>query len=72
MNKKLIKQVAKVTGKKRAIHELSLAAKYTHFANTDRILSAFDWMHTPQGRDFWQDIYESEWPYTYKSNNLEI
>ena len=72
MNKKLIKQVAKVIGKKRAIHELNLAARDTHFSGSDDILKAFDWMLTPQGRYFWQDIYEGEWPYTYKSNNWEL
>ena len=72
MNKRLIKQVAKVIGKKRAKHELNLAARDVELTDSGDVLTAFDWMLTPQGRFFWQDIYEGEWPYMYKSDYWEI
>jgi hypothetical protein len=69
MNKQLVKQVAKVIGKKLAKHELSIVdavrLEPTN-ASADTIHGAFIWATTPQGVDFWCDINNGKWPYNYK------
>jgi hypothetical protein len=68
MNKKIIKQVSTVIGKKRALHELNLAARDTYFSGGGVSISfEFMWQETPQGWDFWYDIDQGKWPYTYKT-----
>ena len=68
MNKKLIKKVAKVIGKKLAIHELSIVYAdngiLPHSKTT--VMSAFIWGETPQGADFWYEIDRGNWPYNYE------
>ena len=67
MNKKLIKQVAKVIGKNLAKHELSIAYASDCTNNHAACLyDAFSWVETPQGGDFWEDVYHGKWPYNYK------
>lgn len=68
MNKQLIKQVAKVVGKKLAVHELSIVDAAHNIIQNDEaktILSAFAWSDTPQGSDFWHSINRGDWPYNY-------
>lgn len=68
MNKQLIKQVARVIGKKLAVHELSIvehAIGIPSFYNHTRLMNAFAWADTPQGSDFWLDIAGNRWPYNY-------
>ena len=68
MNKQLIKQVARVIGKKLAVHELSIAyATPDIFKNdeSETVMKAFAWVDTPQGSDFWLDIEGNDWPYNY-------
>ena len=66
MNKYLIKEVAKVIGKKLAIHELSIVES-ADFTNPDGryVNTAFSWCDSPQGVDFWVSINRGEWPYNY-------
>ena len=68
MNKKLIKKVAKVIGKKLAIHELSIVYAdngiLPHSKTT--VMSAFTWSETPQGGHFWNAIDCGIWPYNYE------
>lgn len=69
MNKKVIRQVAKVIGKKLAVHELRIAgATRLPPTNTkgDDVYSAFVWDETPQGSDFWYNIDRGKWPYNYE------
>jgi hypothetical protein len=67
VNKKLIKQVAKVIGKKLAVHELSIVdAAGLVFTHADTVHLAFLWAETPQGESFWCDINLGKWPYNYK------
>ena len=68
MNKQLIKQVAKVIGKKLAVHELSIVDAAHNIIQNDEgkaVISAFVWADTPQGDDFWLDIQGNRWPYNY-------
>ena len=72
MNKKLIKQVAWVIGKKLAVHELSIveaAILESTSASAGTIHEAFVWEKTPQGIDFWIDIRQGRWPYNCKRGN---
>jgi len=72
MNKKLIKQVAKVIGKELAVHELSIveeAGLDSIYADADTVHSAFIWGKTPQGIDFWSNIEMGRWPYNCKRGN---
>jgi hypothetical protein len=66
MHQRLIKQVAKVIGKKLAKHELSIAEVSSKSANSENVVDALMWYETPQGEDFWWDIYHGRWPYNYK------
>jgi hypothetical protein len=67
MNKQLVKQVAKVIGKKLAKHELSIVdAAGLVFTHADTVHLAFLWAKTPQGKDFWDAIDQGKWPYSYK------
>jgi hypothetical protein len=68
MNKQLIKQVAKVIGKKLAKHELSIvyAARLPCATDSSELAKAFTWSKTPQGEDFWYVIRRGRWPYNYK------
>jgi diaminopimelate decarboxylase len=68
MNKQLVKQVAKVIGKKLAKHELSIvdAGGGLVFTHADTVHLAFIWSETPQGEPFWCDINLGKWPYNYK------
>jgi len=68
MNKQLIKQVAKVIGKKLAVHELNIVNAANEVIQDDdakTVITAFDWGDTPQGCDFWHYIYCGVWPYNY-------
>lgn len=67
MSKHLVKQVAKVIGKKLAVHELSIvAASDTQWEWYDLELEvAFRWDDTPQGSKFWRTIHMGRWPYNY-------
>jgi len=68
MNKIIIKQVSKVIGKTRALHELNLAARDTCFSGSGVSISfEFLWHETPQGWFFWSNIDAGTWPYTYKT-----
>ena len=67
MNKKLIKKVAKVIGKKLAIHELSIVESAGLITNNGRYVhEALLWYDTPQGGDFWISIHRGQWPYNYE------
>jgi hypothetical protein len=68
MNKQLVKQVAKVIGKKLAKHELSIvyAARLPCATDSSVIAHAFTWRKTPQGARFWVDIRRGRWPYSYE------
>ena len=66
MNKHLVKQVAKVIGKKLAVHELSIVESASLVAaNGIYVNAAFTWCDTPQGFDFWISINRGQWPYNY-------
>ncbi len=73
MNKKLIKEVARVIGKKLAVHELSIvnANSIIQDDEAETIRSAFAWADTPQGVDFWLDIQGNHWPYNYTRGGKE-
>ena len=66
MNKHLVKQVAKVIGKKLAVHELSIVESAGLINPRGFSLhSAFSWYDTPQGGDLWLLINRGQWPYNY-------
>ena len=65
-------QVADVIGKARAETELFKAVSVSKKYSGECISEAFVWARTPQGYQFWMDIYNGINPYDRKEKCYEL
>lgn len=64
---KCFNEVAEVIGEEFAIRELvkvkeNCQKKRLNFSYNQSLLSAFKWQSTPQGKEFWSNIFAKETP----------